>query len=370
MALASSGITVSAVKTALGTSNTNVGGLCTNSSINHWSRWKPIHSTANTLTWQILKDSNFGINILQANNPSTLFTNVKNNGNKGYIYNNPKGGSNSPYRLGDFRNYDHYANIPLECTYQNNDKVNIGGVTSTNKDSYKRPIEGIQSAGDDLSDGIDTDIKYIGINDIYPTSDYTLRRGALITDGTNTYWSTDYIPWAESNWQKFKGKTVTVFEFMTNTKNNLENIYTASAEDRFYALPDPIRTISVTNSVPAGSKTVWVNAECTFAGTLTTRINYEVTFSSVGETYRGGTLTNVHIVYAKDNKGLNPIASKKLADSITLGSEETSETYIGFLNNTPELLNGYILIYWNNSIQHTTMVMQEVGPQSEEGETE
>lgn len=370
MALASSGITVSAVKTALGTSNTNVGGLCTNSSINHWSRWKPIHNTANTLTWQILKDSNFGINVLQANNPSTLFTNVKNNGNKGYTYNSPKGGSNSPYRLGDFRNYDHYANIPLECTYQNNDKVNIGGVTSNNKDSYKRPIEGIQSAGDDLSDGIDTGITHIGVNDIYPTSDYTLRRGALITDGTNTYWSTDYIPWGETNWQKFKGKTVTVFEFMTNTKNNPENIYTASAEDRFYALPDPIRTISVTSSVPAGSKTVWVNCECTFTDMYAEQISYRIKFSAVGDAYRGGTIRNVHIGYYKDRQGTQPISSKKLADSITVANNGTSELYIGFLPNFAAYQNGYILVFWNNSIQHTTMVMQEVMPQNEEGETE
>lgn len=370
MALASSGITVSAVKTALGTSNTNVGGLCKDSNINHWSRWKPISNSATTLTWELLKNNNFGINVLSANNPTTLFNNVKNNGNIGYTYNKPIGGASSPYRLGDFRNYDHSAPFPIYPTYSNGDTVNIGGVTANNHDSYKRPIEGIQSAGDDLSDGIDTSITYIGVNDIYPTSDYSLRRGALITDGTNTYWSTDYIPWAESNWQKFKGKTVTVFEFMTNTKNNLENIYTANAEDRFYALPDPIRTISVTSSVPAGSKTVFVNAECAFAGTLTTIINYEVTFSSIGDTYRGGTLTNVHIVYAKDNKGLNPIASKKLADSITIGSEETSETFIGTLNNSGEYLNGYILIYWNNSIQYTSMVMQEVQPQNEEGETE
>ena len=37
MALASSGITVSAVKTALGVSNNNVGGLCTSTNVNPWS---------------------------------------------------------------------------------------------------------------------------------------------------------------------------------------------------------------------------------------------------------------------------------------------------------------------------------------------
>jgi hypothetical protein len=64
MALASIGITISAVKAALGTSNTNLGGLCTNDNINVWSKWKPINSSASTLTIEILKTANYGINIL------------------------------------------------------------------------------------------------------------------------------------------------------------------------------------------------------------------------------------------------------------------------------------------------------------------
>lgn len=43
MALASSGITTSLVGNTLGISNRNVGGLCTSSNVNPWSKWKPIH---------------------------------------------------------------------------------------------------------------------------------------------------------------------------------------------------------------------------------------------------------------------------------------------------------------------------------------
>lgn len=365
MALASSGITTSAVGNALGTTSRDVGALCTNSNINIWSRWKPIAHTATTMTWDTMKNANYGINVLSSNSPTTLFNNVKNNGNLGYTYNKPT----NNFRLGDFRNYDHNASIPIDTSYQDGDKVNIGGVTSSNHESYKRELSGIEMVEQDNTT-LNTAQTYISKSDIYTARDgnnglYTLRRGALITDGTNTYWSTDYIPWAETNWQKFKNKTVTVFEFLTNTRNNLEYIYTANAEDRFFALPNPIRTISVTSNVPAGSKTVWVDCTCTFTDMYYDTISYSIQFSAVGDAYRGGTLTNVHIGYYKDNKGLQPIYSKKLADSITVENNGTSQRYFGTLPNNAAYSNGYILIYWNNSIQHTTMVMQEVMPQEE-----
>ena len=72
MALASSGITTSLVGNTLGISNRNVGGLCTSSNVNPWSKWKPIHSTVSTMTLGELKNRNYGIQIIQANNPTSL----------------------------------------------------------------------------------------------------------------------------------------------------------------------------------------------------------------------------------------------------------------------------------------------------------
>ena len=71
MALASSGITTSLVGNTLGISNRNVGGLCTSSNVNPWSKWKPIHSTVSTMTLGELKNRNYGIQIIQANNPTS-----------------------------------------------------------------------------------------------------------------------------------------------------------------------------------------------------------------------------------------------------------------------------------------------------------
>lgn len=360
MALASSGITIGAVKAALGTSNTNLGELCINDNINVWSKWKPINSSASTLTIDILKSVNYGIGILLSNSVTNLYNDVVANGNMGYFYIKPVGGARSPYRLGDFRNYDHSADIPLNTTYNDGDTVNIGGVTSSNHSAYKKYL---QSA--EVVDPEDDTTTYLTKNDIYPMTDIdgntlNLKRGALITDGTNTYWSTEYIPWAESNWQKFKDKTVTVFEFLTNVDNNPDNIYTASAEDRFYALPEPVRSISVTSNVPSGSRVIWCLAECVFTDQYCEQIEYSLTFSAVGDAYRGGTIRNVHIGYYEDDKGLNPIASTKIADSITVAKDTTSETYTGTLNNPNALKNGFILVFWNNSVQHKTQVMQDV----------
>ena len=189
MALSSNGITTSAVGNALGTTSRDVGALCTNSNINIWSRWKPIAHTATTMTWNTMSQANYGINVLSGNSPTTLLTNVKNNGNKGYTYNKPV----NNFRLGDFRNYDHYAEMPIHTTYNNNASVNIGGVTSTNKDTYKAGLEGVEMV-DGNTTTIDTGQTYISKSDIYNPTDgnngkLTLRRGALVTDGTYTYWS-------------------------------------------------------------------------------------------------------------------------------------------------------------------------------------
>ena len=352
MALGSSGITVSQVKAALGYNNTNIGGLCSNRNVNVWSKWKPIHSSETTLTIDILKKANYGISILQSNSVTSLYNNVVANGNVGYTYTRPFGGVFSPFRLGDFRNYDHSAEVPLHTSYKDGETVNIGGVTSSNHSIYKKHLQGEELVDDESS-------TYLTKNDIYPDSK-TLKRGALVTDGTNTYWSTDYIPWAETNWQKFKGKTVTVFEFLTNVDNNPENVYTANDTDVFFALPEPITTIIVTNDAPAGSKTVMCLCDCLFTDSTCTEIVYSVRWSAVGDVYRGATIQNVHIGYYKDEKGTETITSTKIADSITVANETTTEEYIGTLNNPEALKNGYILVFWDNSIQHTTQVMQEV----------
>ena len=355
MALSTTSITTSKVGNALGTTSRDVGSLCSSSLINPWSRWKPISNPASTLTDAILKTANYGITILSATSPALLLNAVKNNGNLGYTYSRPVGGINSPYRLGDFRGYNHGALIPTESTYKDNDKVAISGVSS----SYSTGLDGISSIVPDNLDSVD----YLSIGHIYPSE--VTNRGALVTDGSNSYWSVGSIPWGNTYWQKFKGKSCTVLEFMTNLSNGTTSVtHTAQTTDKFYALPEPLHTISVTNTAPAGSKDVFVDIYgagqgIQFTDTTYSTVSYNFCFSSIGEVYAGGTIKNVYIGLYKDSNCTNVIQQKKIADSITIGNEETSINYFGKLTNTGNSMSVYVGFYWNYGIQWKTMPMAD-----------
>ena len=105
MALPSSNISVAMVKSELGAATNDVGQLCIHPNINKWSRWKPVrHPKVTPLTEGDLQAANFGLEVAEftpadTNNPES----------HEFTYIQPTGGSASPYRLGDFRNYEHEA---------------------------------------------------------------------------------------------------------------------------------------------------------------------------------------------------------------------------------------------------------------------
>lgn len=104
MALPSDKISTSLVGETLGTSSRDVGTLCTHPNINKWSKNKPISS--NKLTGLISADK-LGADYGLVPPPTQInYTPVY---SQNWIYNRPTGGVNSPYRLGDFRGYEHLA---------------------------------------------------------------------------------------------------------------------------------------------------------------------------------------------------------------------------------------------------------------------
>lgn len=109
MALGTTNITTSLVAAALGESSSDVGKLCSSDKINRWSKYKPVRfNTVTSLTEEDLKSVNFGftINSTSAVNTSTL--------QSAWTYLKPNGGLlNAPYRLGDFRGYDHLEQSPM-----------------------------------------------------------------------------------------------------------------------------------------------------------------------------------------------------------------------------------------------------------------
>lgn len=106
-------VTTTDVGSTIGSSSRNVGVLCTSSQINKWSKHKPVNYPKTTglveSEWKGTTADNgkgifYGLQIgATATSWSTLHTS-----NYAYV-GRPTGGSTSPYRLGDFRGYDHNA---------------------------------------------------------------------------------------------------------------------------------------------------------------------------------------------------------------------------------------------------------------------
>ena len=362
--LGATNISIMDVRNILGYPSTDLGTLCTCNNINPWSKWKPIHC-ANTLTLnnELLKRNKYGIEILEANNPGALVNLIKQNNNSGYKYDKPRGGSFSPYRLGDFRNYYHNALLPVSAFYKDGDEIHIGGITSSNHGSYEAIIEGMK-----LPDLEPEESDYISQGMLYDYLDYSgnkipLKKGVYFTDGTNDCWYSGKAYYWTTEFQRFSGKQVEAYEFYTNATRTPNDLWVADAKDRFYALPEPYHTISVDKKVPAGSRKVLVICHPELS-TDRRSVSYTLQFSAVGEVYRGGTISNIHIRIAKDLKGINMIDTKKITDSLTIQDETESLTYTGTLRNLNGETSMYVLVYYDNAIQWTGVPSMEVDPQA------
>ena len=107
-------VSVDDVKSLLGESSNDLATLCKSSKINVWAKYKPTdYNAAFTDNWSKGKDGNYGLNITVDNRVSSWSALVAeySKPNNGYsnIYKRPSGGATSPYRLGDFRGYNHKA---------------------------------------------------------------------------------------------------------------------------------------------------------------------------------------------------------------------------------------------------------------------
>lgn len=113
MALGTTNITTSLVGTTIGSASRDVGTLCSASLINKWSKYKPViyPSITTTGNWWKAVDGNCGLSIPEYSNINNLVTAITNGVT--WNYNKPTGGASSPYRLGDFRGYEHGSANPV-----------------------------------------------------------------------------------------------------------------------------------------------------------------------------------------------------------------------------------------------------------------
>lgn len=112
-ALGTTDISTTLVRNTLGEDNNDVGLLCTSDNINIWAKFKP-HS----LVVPSGAASGSGLNShgLYRNSSGTI------------IYARPAGGSADPYRLGDFRQYNHSAYPPLRFNFTEVRELNTNQV--------------------------------------------------------------------------------------------------------------------------------------------------------------------------------------------------------------------------------------------------
>lgn len=103
MALPTTGISTSLVGQTLGVSTRDVGQLCIHPYVNEWSPYKPISSGAITLN-EAFREQVSGFLII----------------GRYLSYNKPTGGAGSPYRIGDFRGYEHNSRKPQNTSITSN----------------------------------------------------------------------------------------------------------------------------------------------------------------------------------------------------------------------------------------------------------
>lgn len=97
MQLGTTDVSILNVRNTLGYPSTDLGTLCSCENVNIWSRYKPLRASALTLN-DTLRNTITGFKI----NATTLYLE----------WDKPTGGASSPYRLGDFRGYNHDAKRP------------------------------------------------------------------------------------------------------------------------------------------------------------------------------------------------------------------------------------------------------------------
>ena len=120
MILPATDIDLMDIRNITGYPSIDLGTLCSCGEpyINKWSKYKPvIHSTIDYDTvapheWWKAQSGNCGLDYTIYNRLSEFITQADNETNF-YRYEPPTGGTNSPYRLGDFRNYSTESQPPI-----------------------------------------------------------------------------------------------------------------------------------------------------------------------------------------------------------------------------------------------------------------
>ena len=333
--------------------DTRLSTLCTSSKINQFSKWKPVNYDGIEINATILKNINYGLTITSASTVDQLVSLIDENGT--HTYDRPIGGLKSPYRLGDFRNYNTNAPIPV-MPMGARDIYNAGNATTM--------LINIGSEGDETT---------LGKNDLYYLTDesgneVTLHRGIyMINANGNKAWCTDEIDWAnipkKTYWTTGE---ITCYDFYTNVQKTIGGVHTSSAEDVFFAIvsdrfnPNPYKWY-LTGQEPAGSKTYYFTVTAILDSSGTS-VSYRVDMSSVGDVYVGGSASNISIQLRTSLNGGTFVNAVSLDAQRYIGDEETY-TWNGTMSIPPAYQGStlFVQVYADNKLQVRSGIMTSSG---------
>ena len=185
MILPKTDISIMDVRNALAYPSTDLGTLCSCEHINMWSKYKPVRhnfTTNRPSNWYRGYYNNNGINLVSYSNP-------KDAGLNNWTYQPPIGGSNSPYRLGDFAGYNSNA-MPMTTLYATDrivDITNIGAI------SYYAINQNVDSSSNLTWDDFNTST--INLREYY-LGVYIEKADST---STNTFITGDYPIWQSTN---------------------------------------------------------------------------------------------------------------------------------------------------------------------------
>ena len=340
MALGTTGISTSLVASTIGAGSNDVGTLCTHPNINKWSKWKPIRkATTQSLTDTDLASANYGLEVLSGTTYSLFRAMQGEEGDigVGVIYQKPTGGAQSPFRLGDFRNYNHSAVIPFGTGIQSMTPILVkkGSAGLYGYDYLLNPIYGIMTM-------VNSSTYQVGWLELYENLDFSDKVMAVALKNVATgaeVWFTHSLNYTEGgglippqiNWNIAPIKdwtgNVEVFYFLTNFKCIQGATYTYNAAHRFYGIPmdnsnyNPF-ILNATNQLADNSMVYSFANNLIHDTTGQNTVGGHVTISSVGSPYTGGSIGDVLIKIYDWNGYTTEIYSKTKA-SVTLSSEQT-----------------------------------------------
>ena len=377
MALPSTNVTTGMVRNTLGESTNNIGQLCTSPNVNMWSKWKPVRFpsggqglTENQRISQPISETSYGIFITNSDSPLTLRELIGGQDGTTHEYRRPRGGTNEPFRLGDFRGYRQDGGGQPTSTGQYipgigeppSKIVNVGGAFAA------RPWDVIMDYGG-LEPMETTDFLYKG--DVYPPG--YIYRGILLSYGDSHYWQTGAVNWSSPELKAWlpsgvSNITVSAMEFITNTSQpTLRNATSIPDGTRFYAvMRDGILgdnrtanpyTIGVYKTLAPGSvryaEPILAKAEF---NNLTNQIDFEISFDARPAEAAGGSLDNITVDLMYNG---NPGTSVFIGD-YQLANGEIKTFYGSFGgNHGQDPVGKTVRVYERSSVRAEVNVVQE-----------